>query len=73
MPFFGYFFHAVIETTEGGESMDDDIYVFEMFLQIMQLFEDDIPDSRMRVLSKNPRYQRNRIKVRIHPLPSAMW
>ena len=36
--------------------MDDDIYVFEMFLQIMQLFEDDIPDSRMRVLSKNPRY-----------------
>ncbi len=36
--------------------MDDDIYVFEMFLQIMQLFEADIPDSRMRVLSKNPRY-----------------
>ena len=35
--------------------MDDDIYVFEMFLQIMQLFEDNIPDSRMRVLSKNPR------------------
>ena len=56
MPFFGYFFHAVIEPTEGGEPMDDDIYVFEMFLQIMQLFEADIPDSRMRVLSKNPRY-----------------
>lgn len=36
--------------------MDDDIYIFEMFQQIMQLFEDDIPDSRMRVLSKNPRY-----------------
>lgn len=36
--------------------MDDDAYIFEMFQQIMQLFEDDIPDSRMRVLSKNPRY-----------------
>lgn len=36
--------------------MDDDVYLFEMFLQIMQLFEDDIPDSRMRVLSKNPCY-----------------
>lgn len=56
MPFFRYFFHAVTETTEGGDHMDDDVYVFEMFLQIMQLFEDDIPDSRMRVLSKNPRY-----------------
>ena len=56
MPFFSYFFHAVIKPTKGGEAMDDDIYVFEMFLQIMQLFEDDIPDSRMRVLSKNPRY-----------------
>lgn len=56
MPFFSYFFHAVIKPTKGGEAMDDDIYVFEMFLQIMQLFEDNIPDSRMRVLSKNPRY-----------------
>lgn len=36
--------------------MDDDIYVFEMFQQIMQLFEDDIPDSRMRVLRKNHHY-----------------
>ena len=36
--------------------MDDDIYVFEMFQQMMQQFEDDIPDSRMRVLSKDPRY-----------------
>ena len=56
MHFFNYFFHVVIESTKGGESKDDDTYVFEMFLQIMQLFEDDIPDSRMRVLSKNPRY-----------------
>ena len=36
--------------------MDDDVYIFEMFQQIMQLFEDDSPDSRMRTLSKNPRY-----------------
>ena len=36
--------------------MDDDIYVFEMFQQIMKLFDDDIPDSRMRLLSKDPRY-----------------
>ena len=56
LPFFGYFFHAVIETTEGGEHMDDDIYVFELFQQIMKLFDDDIPDSRMRLLSKDPRY-----------------
>lgn len=31
--------------------MDDDAYIFEMFQQIMKLFEDDIPDSRINIHS----------------------
>lgn len=36
--------------------MDEDNDVFEMFQQIMEQLQDNDPDSRMRVLSKNPRY-----------------
>ena len=36
--------------------MDDDVYMFELFQQLMQQMEEAPPDSRMRVLSKNPRY-----------------
>ena len=36
--------------------MDEDNDVFEMFQQIMEQLQDDDPDSRIRVLSKNPRY-----------------
>jgi hypothetical protein len=36
--------------------MDDDIYMFELFQQIMQQLENAPPDSRMRMLSRTPRY-----------------
>lgn len=36
--------------------MDDDIYVFEMFQQMIQQLEEETQDGRMRVLSKEPRY-----------------
>ena len=36
--------------------MDDDNDVFELFQQIMEQLGGETPPSRMRVLSKNPRY-----------------
>ena len=36
--------------------MDEDEYVFELFLETMKRIEEDEVDGRLRVLSKNPRY-----------------
>ena len=34
----------------------DDEDIFEMFLELMEQLDLDDPNSRMRVISKNPRY-----------------
>lgn len=36
--------------------MDEDEYVFELFLETMKRIEADEADGRLRMLSKNPRY-----------------
>ena len=41
---------------KGGDVMDDDIYMFEMFQQMMQQLLENSPDGRMRMLSRTPRY-----------------
>lgn len=57
LPFFVFFFHVSAEPNhKGGEVMDDDVYMFEMFQQMMQQLEEDPPANCMRVLIKNPRY-----------------
>ena len=40
----------------GGELMDEDNDIFEMFLEIMASLDQDNPEGRMRVLSQNPRF-----------------
>ncbi len=41
--------------------MDDDEYIFEMFLVMMEILSDN-PKGRMRVLSMNPRYVEDETK-----------
>ena len=36
--------------------MEEDNDIFEMFLELMERVQDENPDGRMRVLSKDPRY-----------------
>ena len=36
--------------------MDEDNDIFALFLEIMERIQDDDPDGRMRILSKDPRY-----------------
>ena len=36
--------------------MEDDAYIFELFLEVMKRVEDDNVDGRLRLLSKDPRY-----------------
>lgn len=36
--------------------MEDDEYIFELFLEVMKRVEDDDADGRLRLLSKDPRY-----------------
>ena len=36
--------------------MDEDEYVFEMFIEAMERMENDSADGRLRMLSKDPRY-----------------
>ena len=36
--------------------MDEDEYVFELFIEMMERIEDDTADGRLRMLSKEPRY-----------------
>ena len=55
--FFAYFFNTIAESNqEGGEVMEEDNDIFEMFLEVMEQLEPENPDGRMRVLSKDPRY-----------------
>ena len=57
LPFFAYFFNTIAESNqEGGEVMEEDNDIFEMFLEVMEQLEPENPDGRMRVLSKDPRY-----------------
>ena len=37
--------------------MDEDEYVFELFIEMMERIEDDTEDGRLRLLSKDPRYR----------------
>ena len=37
--------------------MDEDEYVFELFLETIQRIEEYEADGRLRMLSKNPRYE----------------
>lgn len=58
---FSSFFASFIHTTgkhinRGGDMMEDDEYIFELFLEVMKRVEDDDPDGRLRLLSKDPRY-----------------
>ena len=41
---------------KGGEAMDNDEYIFEMFLEIMEQIENNDTDGRLRMISKNPRH-----------------
>ena len=36
--------------------MENDEYIFELFLEVMKRVEDDDADGRLRLLSKDPRY-----------------
>ena len=40
----------------GGEGMDDDIYVFELFQQVLRSLDEDTSPGRMQILSKDPQY-----------------
>ena len=55
--FFALVFNTISESNqEGGEVMEEDYDIFEMFLELMEQVQDENPDGRMRVLSKDPRY-----------------
>lgn len=57
LPFFAYFFHITSELyNKGGGFMDEDEYVFDMFLEVMERMEKDDADGRLRMLSKDPRF-----------------
>lgn len=59
MAFFSPFslkYSMLLETEHGGEVMDDDTDIFEMFLELMVKLATDDPEGRMRVRSQNPRY-----------------
>ena len=55
--FFGLFFNTTNEINiKGGDLMEEDEYVFELFLKVMECIENDDADGRLRMLSKDPRY-----------------
>lgn len=55
--FFTYVFNTIVKTdSKGGEIMDEDNDIFEMFLELMEQLQSEDPDGRMRLLSKDPRY-----------------
>ena len=57
MPFFRYFFNTTNEIYDkGGEFMDEDEYVFEMFIEAMEHIEKEDVDGRLRMLSKASRF-----------------
>ena len=37
--------------------MDEDTHIYDMFLELMAKLAADDPEGRMRMLSKNPRYE----------------
>ena len=55
-PFLCYFFYFVCMPTKGGEPMDEDDILYEMFLELTAKLDADDSDGRMRILSQNPRY-----------------
>lgn len=57
MSFFRYFFNTKNEIYDkGGEFMDEDEYVFEMFIEAMERMHSEDEEGRLRMLSKDPRY-----------------
>ena len=53
----------LLETENGGEAMDEDYEIFEMFLELVMKLEADDPDGRMRILSHNPRFDEDAEKT----------
>lgn len=57
LPFFALIFNTMTKSNrEGGEVMDEDNDIFEMFLEMMEQLDFEDPNGRMRMLSKDPRY-----------------
>ena len=57
LSFFGLFFNTTNEINiKGGDLMEEDEYVFELFLKVMERIENDDADGRLRMLSKDPRF-----------------
>ena len=60
MAFFVFFclfiLSCLYQKMYGGELMDEDNDIFEMFLEIIASMDQDNPEGRMRVLSQNPRF-----------------
>lgn len=55
LPFFALFFNTMTKSNrKGGEVMDEDNDIFEMFLEMMEHLDLDDPNGRMRVLGKDP-------------------
>jgi hypothetical protein len=57
--FEGYLFYLQYIKTKGGERMDEDYDIFEMFQEIIASLEQKDPNGNMRMLSQNPRYNEN--------------
>ena len=59
LPFLAYLFYVAYIKTFGGELMDEDNDIFEMFLEIIAALDQKDPEGRMRILSQNPRFDEN--------------
>ena len=59
MAFFAFFCLSVLfcrYQTIGGELMDEDNDIFDMFMEIIADLDHKDPEGRMRILSQNPRF-----------------
>ena len=59
LPFWAYLFYVAYIKTFGGELMDEDNDIFELFQEMISHLDQDEPDGMMRILSQNPRYNEN--------------
>ena len=56
LPFLHSLFYVAYIQTMGGELMDEDSDIFNMFQEIIASLEQKEAQGNMRVLSQNPRY-----------------
>ena len=56
LPFLRSLFYVAYIQTMGGELMDEDSDIFDMFQEIIASLEQKEAHGNMRVLSQNPRY-----------------